>query len=94
MVTTEERQYIRGNIKENCILRLTYKDTELAEAKFVETLNYSKGGLAVIYNGEGLSVGHKFSVYIESLNIIRKLCQVAWSKKLNGDRIEAGLEWV
>ena len=94
MVTIEKRQYIREQVTKNCILRLTYKDAELAEAKFVETLNHSKCGLGITYNGEELSAAHRFSVYIESLNVIGKLCQVAWSRKLNGDRIEAGLEWV
>ena len=93
MITTEKRHYIRGKTKENCILRLTCEDNEIAEAKFLETLDHSKGGLGIIYKGEEVFVGHRFSVYIENLNVIKKLTEVVWSKHLNGDCI-AGLKWV
>lgn len=92
MATAEKRQYIRRNIKENCVLRLTCEDAEIDETKFVEALNHSKGGLCIIYNGEELFVGHKLFAYVENLNVIKKLAEVVWSKKLNGNCI-AGLKW-
>ena len=97
MGTTEgeyspKRRYVREKIKENCILKLACEDTGISEALFVETLNYSKGGLGIIYDGKKLTAGNKVSVYIENLNIIKKVAEVVWSKQINGD-YAAGFQW-
>lgn len=87
------RQHNREKIRENCILRLMCKNAETDKAIFVETLDYSKGGLGIIYSGEELCGGNEFSVHIEDLNTSKKLASVVWSEHLNGDYI-AGLKWV
>ena len=88
-----KRQYAREKIRENCIFRLSYEDTGINQAIFAETLNHSKGGLGIIYDGEMLSIGNKLSVYIENLNLFKKAAKVVWKKQLNGNWI-AGLQWV
>lgn len=98
MITAEgeynpERQYVRTREKKNCILKIGRLNTRGSEAMFVETLDYSKGGLGIIYAGEKLYVGNKFFVYIEALNVSRKKAEVVWMRQLNGDYI-AGLRWL
>lgn len=93
MTTTEgeyspKRQHVRTKEKKNCILRLAGMHT----AVFVETLNHSKGGLGIIYDGKNLSVGNRVFVNIETLNILNKEAKVVWLKQFNGD-YTAGLRW-
>ena len=97
MTTTEgeyspKRQYVRTKGKKKCILRIACLNTGGSEAIFVETLNHSKGGLGIIYDGEKLSVGNRLFVYIETLNVSSKEAEVVWLKQLNGD-CAAGLRW-
>ena len=98
MNTTEgeyspKRQHDRTMAKEKCILRIVCVDTGGNEAMFVETLDHSKGGLGIIYDGEKLSVGNRLFVYIETLNVSSKEAEVVWLKQLNGGGA-AGLRWV
>ncbi len=97
MTTTVEeynpkRRYIRTKEKKKCILRLACLNTGGNEALFVETLDHSKGGLGIIYDGKKLSVGNRLFVYIEALNVSSKEAVVIWLKQLNGD-CAAGLQW-
>ena len=97
MTTTEgeyspKRQHVRTKEKKNCILRLACLNPGGSEAIFVETLDYSKGGLGIIYDGEKLSVGNRLFVYVETLNVSSKEAEVVWLKQLNGD-CAAGLRW-
>ena len=89
---SSERQHVRTKAKKKCILRIACVDTGGAEAIFVETLNHSKGGLSIIYDGEKLSVGNRVLVYVETLNISQKEAEVVWLKHVNGD-CTAGLRW-
>ena len=98
MVTSEggytpKRQYVREKTRKNCILRIICAGEGGREALFVETLDHSKGGLSIVYNGEKLSVGSKVFVYIETLNISGKEAEVVWIKQLKGCWA-AGLQWV
>ena len=98
MITTEgeyspKRQHVRTKVRKNCILKKAYLDTGGHEAIFVETLNHSKGGLGIIYDGENLSAGNRVFVNIEPLNVSKKEAVVVWLKKFNGD-CTAGLRWV
>jgi hypothetical protein len=98
MVTTEgeynpNRQHIRTKAKKKCILRIACVDTGGREAMFVETLNHSKGGLSIIYDGEKLSVGDRIFVYVETLNVSQREAEVVWVKQINGN-CAAGLQWV
>ena len=97
MITTEgefspKRQHVRTKEKKKCILRLACLHPGGSEALFVETLDHSKGGLGIIYDGEKLSVGNKLFVYIETLNVSNKEAEVVWLKQLNGD-YAAGFQW-
>ena len=97
MLTTEgeyspKRQHVRTKAKKKCILKIACVDTGGGEAIFVETLNHSKGGLGIIYDGEKLSDGNKVFVYIETLNISQKEAEVIWLKQINGGWT-AGLRW-
>ena len=97
MVATEgeyspKRQHVRTKAKKKCILRIDCLNTGGHEAMFVETLNYSKGGLGIIYDGENLSVGNRVFVNIETLNVSKKEAEVVWLKQINGD-CAAGLRW-
>lgn len=99
MIATEgeyspKRQHVRTKAKKNCILRKkNYLSIGGCEAIFVETLNHSKGGLGIIYDGKNLSVGNRVFVYIETLNILQKEAVVVWLKHFNGS-CTAGLRWV
>ena len=87
-----KRQHVRTKERKNCILRLAGMDTGRSEAIFVETLNHSKGGLGIIYDGEKLSIGNRVFVYIEALNVSQKEAEVVWLKQINGN-CAVGLHW-
>ena len=97
MMTDEKysplRQTLRIRNRKKCILRQAHLNTEGVEAYFVETLDYSYGGLGIIFDGDKLSVGNRYYVYIEPLNIIRKAARIVWIKSCNGD-YKAGLQWL
>jgi hypothetical protein len=98
MTTTEgeyspKRQYVRIKVKKKCILEIDCLNTGGHEAMFVETLNHSKGGLGIIYDGENLSAGNRVFVNIETLNISKKEGEVVWVKQFNGNWT-SGLQWV
>ena len=97
MTTTEgeyssKRRHVRTKGKKGCILRLACLNRGGNEAVFVETLDHSKGGLGIIYDGEKLSVSNRLFVYIETLNVSSKEAEVVWLKQINGD-CTAGLRW-
>lgn len=87
------RRYPRIKVCKKCILRQSRLHKEGMEAFFVETLDYSEGGMGIIFNGEKLSIGTRFFVYIEPLNIIRKEARIVWIKLINND-FKAGFQWL
>ncbi|MDH3973688.1 MAG: PilZ domain-containing protein [Deltaproteobacteria bacterium] len=88
-----KRQHVRIKEKKKCILRVASLNSEGSEAIFVETLDHSKGGLGIIYDGEKLSIGNRFFVYIDTLNISSKAAEIVWLRQLNGN-YTAGLRWL
>ena len=88
-----ERLHVRTKAKKKCILRIPCVDKGGSEAMFVETLDHSKGGLSIIYNGKKISIGNRIFVYIEALNVSQKEAEVVWLKQINGN-CAAGLRWV
>jgi len=87
------RRFVRIKERKKCILRRAQLNKESIEAFFVETFDYSRGGLGVLFDGENLSPGSRYFVYIEPLNIIRKAAEIVWLKQFNGD-YKAGLRWL
>lgn len=87
------RQSVRIKKRTDCVLRLVHLNEESIEAFLVETLDYSNSGLGIIFDSEKLSIGNRYFVYIEALNIIRIAAEIVWLKPCKED-CKAGLRWL
>jgi DNA-binding response OmpR family regulator len=91
--TLHDRKGIRVKAREECQLAFTNQDSGIIEQVICKTVDYSIGGLAIIYEEGRLSLSDCIDVSVGKLNIIKRQAKVAWIKHTGGATL-SGLQWV
>ncbi len=91
--TLHNRKGIRVKAREECQLAFTNQDSGIIEQVICKTVDYSIGGLAIIYEGGRLSLSDCIDVSVSKLNIMKRQAKVAWTKHVDGTTL-SGLQWV
>ncbi len=92
-----KRRHVRFKTNSKCILEpfgddQIEEDERTAHSIVGETIDYSEGGLGVVYRGDKISEDITLNVIVESLNIFDRKAKIVWSTP-NGS-CKAGLQWL
>jgi len=86
------REYKRTKTNHKCSLEIV--DGALSSSKSVnaDLVDYSVGGLGLVYSGEEIAPGTKIHIDINGMSIFKKMAMVVWSASF-GQSTKLGLKW-
>lgn len=86
------RNHSRFKINEKCSVTPVHSEDIDCEPILAETIDYSDGGIKLIYEGRSLPVGTEAMISVSCLDITNKTGKVVWFNQHSGGFM-AGLQW-
>ena len=92
--TGSKRMYERLEARAKCLIKANCPERGDALTIDAETIDYSEGGLGLVYKGEELPANTMVNVFIDKMNIANRSARVIWTSISEELHFKAGLQWV
>ncbi|MDT8318628.1 MAG: response regulator [bacterium] len=94
VAVARQRKHDRLETSSSCLLEAGLPNRDEKIAINAETIDYSEGGVGLIYKGEEIPSGTKVNIFIEALDIFNRRAKVVWTSVSQDLSFRAGLQWL